>query len=334
MALIMKNSPPADWQTELARAIGDPAELCRLLCLPAEMAAAAVGASREFPLWVPRPFLSRICPGDPHDPLLLQVLPQAAELAAVPGFVPDPLGESTSMLEKGLLWKYQGRILLVATGSCAVHCRFCFRRHFPFSSGNCSKTSWEQILPRVRTEPSIHEVILSGGDPLTLPDDKIAYIIEQLDDISHIRRVRIHSRLPIMIPNRITNELLAVLRGSRLPVIMVVHINHPSEIDNLVAAALGRLVDTGIPVLSQGVLLRGVNDRLEILAALYERLADLRVMPYYLHQLDPVAGAAHFEVPAAEGIALIRQLRARLPGYAVPRYVRETRNGMSKEILE
>ena len=327
------DNSPGDWQSELAQAISDPAELCRLLRLPVELAEAAVGASREFPLWVPLPFLSRMRRGDPHDPLLLQVLPQAAELAVVSGFGPDPLGESTSMPEKGLLWKYQGRILLVATGSCAVHCRFCFRRHFPFSGGDCSEIPWEQILHRVKIERSIHEVILSGGDPLTLPDDKIAYIIKQVAGIPHISRVRIHSRMPIMIPNRITDKLLAGLCGTRLPVIMVVQINHPAEIDEPVAAALGRLVDAGIPVLSQGVLLRGVNDRLEILAALYERLADLRVMPYYLHQLDCVAGAARFEVPVAEGIALIRQLRARLPGYAVPRYVRETCGGECKEVL-
>ncbi len=304
MHLARNNSPPADWQSEIARAISDPVELCRLLDLPAELAKAAVEASRGFPLWVPRPFLSRMRPGDPHDPLLMQVLPQAAELAAVPGFEPDPLGESTSMPEKGLLWKYRGRILIVATGSCAVHCRFCFRRHFPFSRGGCNEISWERIFDRVKNEPSIHEVILSGGDPLTLSDDEIDVILAQLAEISHLRRLRFHSRLPLMIPNRITDKFVAGLRGNRLSVIMVAHINHPAEIDDCVSAALGLLIDGGIPVLSQGVLLRGINDRVEILAALYERLADLRVMPYYLHQLDPVAGASHFEVPVEEGVAL------------------------------
>jgi EF-P beta-lysylation protein EpmB len=333
MPPVLENSPSVDWQSEIARAIRDPAELCRLLDLPAEMAVAAVEASREFPLWVPRPFVSRMRPGDPRDPLLMQVLPQGVELRAVPGFGPDPLGESSSMPEKGLLWKYQGRILVVATGSCAVHCRFCFRRHFPFSSGGCSEIPWEKIFHRIKDEPSIHEVILSGGDPLTLNDNEFTQIINQFANIPHLRRIRVHTRLPIMIPNRITNELLAILSGTRLSPYIVVHINHPAEIDDVVAAALGQLVDAGIPVLSQSVLLRGVNDRLKTLSTLYDRLADLRVMPYYLHQLDPVAGAAHFEVPIAEGIALIHKLRAQLPGYAVPRYVRETSRGAYKEVL-
>jgi L-lysine 2,3-aminomutase len=333
MTFIGKYTPAADWQTELARSIRDPAELCRLLELPAEMAVAASGASCEFSLCVPRSFIARMRPGDPHDPLLLQVLPQAAELATVPGFEPDPLGESSSMPEKGLLWKYQGRILVIATGNCAVHCRFCFRRHFPFSSGGCSKASWERIFQKVQSEPSIHEVILSGGDPLALENDEIAYFLKEFSTTPHLKRIRFHSRLPATIPNRISDDLLALLRSFRFSVLMVMHINHPAEIDDAFAAALGRLIDAGIPVLSQSVLLRGVNDRLETLATLFEWLADLRVMPYYLHQLDPVAGAAHFEVPVAEGIALIRQLRARLPGYAVPRYVRETKSGESKEIL-
>jgi EF-P beta-lysylation protein EpmB len=340
MKLARENSPPADWQTELARSIRDPRELCRLLRLPTETAEKAVRAGKEFCLCVPRPFLSRMHAGDPSDPLLIQVLPQAAEAAEVPGFGTDPLGESFIMPEKGLLWKYRGRILVVATGMCAVHCRFCFRRHFPFSNGGDESEMhendicWEPILARLKKEPSIHEVILSGGDPLALKDSQIAQIVEELEKISHVQRIRIHTRLPIMIPNRVTDELVAIFRSARLPIFLVVHVNHPTEIDDEVATALGCLIDAGVPVLSQGVLLRGVNDRVEILTALYERLVDLRVMPYYLHQLDPVAGAAHFEVPAAEGIALVRQLRARLPGYAVPRYVRETCGGDCKELLE
>jgi L-lysine 2,3-aminomutase len=333
MPMTLKKTPPADWQTELARAVRDPRELCLLLTLPAELAEGAVQAAADFSLCVPRPYLRRMRSGDPRDPLFLQVFPQAAELVSAPGFERDPLGESLSMPEKNLLWKYQGRILVVAADRCAVHCRFCFRRHFPYSGGDCGGVPWESIQERVRNDPSVHEVILSGGDPLMLPDEEIGSIIHRFGEIPHVGRVRIHSRLPIMIPHRINERLLAVLRDSRLAVIMVVHVNHPAEIDDAVAAALGRLVDAGIPVLSQGVLLRGVNDRVETLVALYERLADLRVMPYYLHQLDRVAGAAHFEVPIDEGIALVRQLRARLPGYAVPRYVRETCGGECKEVL-
>jgi L-lysine 2,3-aminomutase len=360
MPPVTKNPPLADWQLEIARAVCDPVELCRLLDLPIELAEAAAGAAREYRLWAPRPFVARMRRGDPRDPLLLQVLPQAAELADVPGFGPDPLGESSSMLEPGLLWKYQGRVLVVATGDCAVHCRFCFRRHFPFSGGDSEghqgdsilflgdstgsgyrvsraakkATVPERIFRRIAAEPSIHEVILSGGDPLMLSDDDIADIVTRFAEAPHVARIRIHSRLPAMIPSRISDSLLSALRGSRLTPVLVVHINHPAEIDETVAAALGRAVDAGIPVLSQGVLLRGINDDVEVLAAMYERLADLRVMPYYLHQLDAVAGAAHFEVPVEKGVALMRQLRDRLPGYAAPRYVRETRNGACKELLE
>jgi EF-P beta-lysylation protein EpmB len=326
-------SSSADWQTELARAVRDPAELCRQLELPAEMASAALRVSEGFPLCVPRPFLGRMRRGDPCDPLLLQVLPQADETTSAPGFEPDPLGESSSMIEKGLLWKYQGRILALSAGSCSIHCRFCFRRHFPYSSGDFSDAAWHSILQRTKIEPSIHEVILSGGDPLLLSDEKIAQILEKFAAIPHLRRIRLHSRLPITIPNRITDNLLSALENTRLPVVFVVHVNHPAEIDDAVASAFGRLIDAGIPVLSQGVLLRKINDRADILAELYERLVDLRVMPYYLHQLDRVAGSAHFEVPEAEGVAIIEQLRARLPGYAVPRYVRETAGGEYKKVL-
>jgi L-lysine 2,3-aminomutase len=383
MLPVTKNPPSADWEMEIAWAVCNPFELCRLLDLPSEVAKAALGAVREYRLWAPRPFIARMRHGDPRDPLLLQVLPQAAELAEVPGFGPDPLGESSSMPEPGLLWKYQGRVLVVATGACAVHCRFCFRRHFPFFGGESEAgpdgsiargdsrqgdrplfpgdsacfdnrgsragkkatvrvrqvaahclLDLDRILNRVAVEPSTHEVILSGGDPLMLTDFEIAYVVRRLADMPHVTRIRIHSRLPVMIPGRVTDGLLAALRRSRLAPVLVVHINHPAEIDDDVAAALGRVADAGIPVLSQGVLLRGINDDVETLAALYERLVDLRVMPYYLHQLDAVAGAAHFEVPVEEGVALMRALRARLPGYAVPRYVRETRMGACKELLE
>jgi KamA family protein len=191
----------------------------------------------------------------------------------------------------------------------------------------------EDVLKQIAADPSIHEVILSGGDPLALPDAELAQIVGRLAEISHLRRLRIHTRLPVMIPQRITDELPALLRGNRLSPIMVVQVNHPAEIDPAVAEAFGRLVDAGVPLLNQAVLLRGVNDRADVLAELCERLVDLRVMPYYLHQLDPVAGAAHFEVPIETGRALMAALRARLPGYAVPRYVRETRGGTSKEVL-
>jgi EF-P beta-lysylation protein EpmB len=290
-------------------------------------------AATRFPLLVPRPFLSRICPGDPHDPLLLQVLPQAAEAEDVPNYHADPLGEASTTRCPGLLGKYHGRSLMVTTGACAVHCRFCFRRHFPYQEIPQTQADWEPALRQIAAQESIREVILSGGDPLTQPDEWFGELAGRLAKIPHLTRLRLHTRVPIMIPQRITDALLGWLLSTRLSPLVVVHVNHPAEIDAPVAAALGRLVAAGIPVLSQGVLLRGINDRADVLAALYERLIDLRVMPYYLHQLDAVAGAAHFEVPEATGRELIAQLRARLPGYAVPRYVREIPGGVNKEVL-
>lgn len=223
--------------------------------------------------------------------------------------------------------------MIVASGVCAVHCRFCFRRHFPYIQA-LSGAAWSGVLLQIAADATIEEVILSGGDPLTTPDGRLAEIARQLAEIPHLRRLRVHSRLPIVLPQRVTGELLAWLRGTRLTTYMVVHCNHPAEIDAATAAALARLVDAGVPVLNQAVLLRGVNDDVDALAELCGRLADLRVLPYYLHQLDRVAGAAHFEVHESRGRELVRQLRERLPGYAVPRYVRDVPGAMHKEVLE
>ena len=316
------------WQSALAEAVRDPAELCRLTGLDPSLAEEARLAAGGFPLLVPRPYLARIRRGDPADPLLAQVLPRALEQAETPGFTADPLGETEAQCIPGVLGKYPGRLLIVATGACGVHCRFCFRRHFAYP-----QISWESAIDRLAGEQSVEEVILSGGDPLILPDEQLTQIANRLAAIPHVRRLRLHTRLPIVIPDRVTDGLLACLRATRLTPLMVVHVNHPAELDDAVAAALGRLIDAGVPVLSQSVLLRGVNDDVGVLTALFRRLVDLRVMPYYLHQLDAVAGAAHFEVPVAVGKQLIAQLRALLPGYAVPRYVRETRGAAGKSAL-
>lgn len=286
-----------------------------------------------FRLLVPRPYLRRIRLGDPTDPLLLQVAPQSRECVSLPGFLDDPVGDGDAQCAPGLLWKYAGRILMVATGACAVHCRYCFRRHYPYEDLPPQRQKWAETLEFLRRHPDVHELILSGGDPLMIDDRSLGELVELLATVPHLRRLRIHSRLPVMIPQRVTGALLQLLRGQRFASIVVVHVNHPAEIDADVAAALGRLVDAGIPVLNQAVLLRGVNDSADVLAALCERLVDLRVMPYYLHQLDRVAGAAHFEVPEPEGHALVAELRRRLPGYAVPRYVRETAGGEHKEVI-
>ncbi len=320
-----------DWPSVLCDAVRCRTELCRLLDLDVS-SVGSEAAVETFPLLVPRPYLARIRPGDPQDPLLLQVLPQAAETDKAPGYGADPLGEADALACPGLLSKYPGRSLIVTTGRCAVHCRFCFRRHFR-GENDPSQPDWQAAVEQIRSTPSVREAILSGGEPLTLADDQLARLLEELSTIRHLRRVRIHSRMPVAIPQRIDDRLVGLLRDSRLPVILVVHVNHPAEIDGAVADAFARLVDAGIPVLSQSVLLRGINDRLETLAELFDRLVDLRVMPYYLHQLDRVQGAAHFEVPESDGIRLIAQLRKQLPGYAVPRYVRETPGGAAKEVL-
>jgi len=324
-----ENGPP-DWQAAVADAVRDPAELCRLLRLDPSL----TESSPKGPcLLVPRDYLSRIRPGDPTDPLLLQVLPQAAERIAEPDAQTDPLGEAQATVAPGLLRKYKGRSLIVTTGGCCVHCRFCFRRHFQFSKSPQGGGFLEGALRHIAADESIHEVILSGGDPLTLPDEQLAELAECLAEIPHLRRFRVHTRMPVMIPSRVTDELIVWLAGTRLTPIVVVHVNHPAELDASVAAALTRLIDSGITVLSQSVLLGRVNDGVEVLVELCERLVGLRVMPYYLHQLDRVSGAAHFEVPVTEGEQLIDALRERLPGYAVPRYVREIPGEPSKTVL-
>ncbi len=323
----------AAWQSVVSASVRDRDELCRLLGLDGPVDAAATEAAAGFPLLVPRTYLARIRPRDPRDPLLLQVLPQADEQVAAPGYRADPLGEVDAMACPGLLSKYAGRSLIVTNGACCVHCRFCFRRHFPFEHSPQTVEDWRPALAKIAADGSIHEVILSGGDPLMLPDRQLADLAALLAEIPHVRRLRLHTRLPVMIPQRVTDDLLRWLRATRLVPIVVVHVNHPAEIDDMVATALGRLIDSGVPVLAQSVLLCGINDDIDTLTALYERLVDVRVMPYYLHQLDPVAGAAHFEVSEEIGRTLIAQLRARLPGYAVPRYVRETRGGANKEML-
>ena len=313
-------------------AVRDPAELCRLLYLPVDFEPVARAAASQFPLFVPRGFVARMRPGDPDDPLLRQVLPIADEMAEVRGFVVDPVDDNAAARQAGLLQKYEGRVLMIATGTCAVHCRYCFRRHFPYDETPRSLKDWQPALDEIADDTSIHEVILSGGDPLTLVDTTLAALVERLESIPHIRRLRIHTRLPIVIPERVTDELVAMLGDSRLTPVVVLHANHANELDQHVATAVAKLADAGIMLLNQAVLLAGINDSVETQAALSERLIDLRVVPYYLHQLDRVAGAAHFEVPIADGRQIIDELRTRLPGYAVPRYVQEVAGVSSKQI--
>jgi EF-P beta-lysylation protein EpmB len=313
----------------LSQAITDPAELLRELGLSPGLLPAAVSAGQEFRLRVPRGFVARMRHGDRHDPLLRQVLPVGEELDPVAGFSSDPLDELSAMPVPGLLHKYQGRVLLTTTGACAVHCRYCFRRHYPYSEANPQREQ-QQTLDYLQQHTEVSEVILSGGDPLTLSDSRLGRLTDALQTIPHITRLRLHSRVPVVLPERVDDALLDWLGATRLQTVLVIHSNHPHEIDPAVCAAMRRLQEAGVTLLNQSVLLRGVNDRAETLAALSERLFEAGVLPYYLHQLDPVQGAAHFAVADRTAILLINQLLARLPGYLVPRLVREQAGHTSK----
>lgn len=323
---------PGDWRRAFRDAITDPHELLDLLGLPG-LAAQLPADTGSFPLRVPRGFVARMRPGDPADPLLRQVLPLDEEFRPVPGFATDAVGDLASRGARGVLHKYHGRSLLVATGSCAVHCRYCFRRHFPYGEQAAPADGWRDALDYLRAHPEVSEVILSGGDPLSLATAKLAELAAGLRRLPQVRRLRLHTRLPVVLPERVDAELLAWIATLPWPVVLVIHANHAREIDSSVAGALAALRRVGVRLLNQSVLLRGVNDDVETLAALSERLFECDVQPYYLHQLDRVAGAAHFEVDDAQARALSDQLRARLPGYLVPLLVRELPGDSSKRPL-
>jgi len=322
-----------DWQTALGQAITDPAELLDLLGLGHEWLPAARDAARAFPLRVPRAFVARMRRGDPADPLLRQVLPLAEERLVVEGFGPDPVGDLAAHKAPGVLHKYQGRVLLTATGACAIHCRYCFRRHFPYAEANASTENWRAALDYVTTHPDVHEVILSGGDPLTLSDRRLSEFVRALEDCAHVERLRLHTRLPVVLPERVTRELCAWLSGTRLKTVVVIHANHAQELDDSVRLACQRLADSGATLLNQSVLLRGVNDSVTALTQLSETLFAAGVLPYYLHLLDRVQGAAHFDVSEEIGRQLMAGLNACLPGYLVPRLVREVPGASAKELV-
>ncbi len=321
------------WHQIFKEAIRDCHQLCQELDLPARLAEETSSSTEDFPLFVPRPYLRRIRRGDPRDPLLLQVWPRREEQAPFPGGSADPVGDGAASLRPGLIHKYPGRALIVATGTCAVHCRYCFRRQFPYGSVPRTLEQWRPALNDIAADTSLREIILSGGDPLTLRDGLLAGLGEELASIPHVQMLRVHTRVPIMIPQRVTSELLDWLGGSRLRTVMVLHANHARELDDEVGSALARLSRAGVMLLNQAVLLREINDSVSALRDLSLRLVDLGVVPYYLHQLDRIHGAAHFEVDIGRGRQLVEELRARLPGYAVPRYVQEIPGQSSKTLL-
>ena len=318
------------WQQHWRKAISDPHELLRILGLQGQASRLLTTADTGFAMRVPRGFAARMRHGDVNDPLLLQVLPGHAELRVTPGYHEDAVGDLDAVAVPGVLHKYAGRALLIATGACAINCRYCFRRHFPYAEENASSARWRAAIDYLAGDPSISEVILSGGDPLSLATAKLAALTDELVRIPHIRRLRIHSRLPIVLPERVDSELLRWLAGLPLQKVLVVHANHPNEIDESVSRACRQLAEVGVSLLNQSVLLRRINDSVDALAGLSERLFDCGVLPYYLHQLDRVAGTAHFEVADPKARELIESLRMRLPGYLVPRLVRETAGAASK----
>jgi EF-P beta-lysylation protein EpmB len=283
-----------------------------------------------FPLRVPRGFVARMRHSDPTDPLLLQVLPRRAEHDVVAGFTVDAVGDMASRAGHGLLHKYDGRALLIASGSCAVNCRYCFRRHFPYGEEIAAAAQWRDALAHVKADPSIRELILSGGDPLSLATHKLAELTRGLADMPHVIRLRIHTRLPVVLPERIDNDFTDWLAALPLQKVVVLHANHANEFDGTVDAACARLRAAGATLLNQSVLLKEVNDNADTLVALCERSFAAGVLPYYLHQLDKVAGAAHFEVSDERALALMEVLRGKLPGYLVPKLVRELQGDPSK----
>ncbi|WP_310149251.1 EF-P beta-lysylation protein EpmB [Luteimonas sp. 3794] len=324
---------PRRWQQAWREAVRDPRELLDLLGLGNIAPGVSAEAAAQFPLRVPRSFVARMRQGDPHDPLLRQVLPLDAEMRPVPGFSLDAVGDGAAKAGHGVIHKYQGRALLVTTGSCAVHCRYCFRRHFPYAEETAAANGWREAVAAIAADTSIDEVLLSGGDPLSLATAKLVELADALRAIPHVRRLRIHTRLPIVLPERVDAELCAWLAALPWPVAIVVHVNHAHEFDADVDSAMRALRDTGAVLLNQAVLLRGVNDDVDTLAGLAERGFAAGVLPYYLHQLDRVAGAAHFEVDDATALALHAALVARQSGYLVPRLVREVAGDASKRSM-
>ena len=323
--------PRDDWQSQLRSVISSAGELLAQLDLQPDDVGYSAAACADFALKVPQAFVRRMRPGDPRDPLLLQVLARSQELTDTVGYGPDPLGEiGAANPVRGIIHKYHGRVLLIVSGGCAINCRYCFRRHFPYTENQNSRREWREALDYIRRDEDISEVILSGGDPLLASDDHLGELVTQVAEITHVRRLRIHTRLPVVIPDRVTSGLLEAITRRNLQTVAVIHSNHSNEFDGAVDAALARMSRAGIKLLNQSVLLAGINDTVAALTALSERLFAAGVLPYYLHLLDRVQGAAHFDVPEARARELLAGITATLPGYLVPKLVREVAGAPSK----
>jgi EF-P beta-lysylation protein EpmB len=321
------------WKTELSLCIGSVNELLNSVQLNAEQLPISQSAAEDFPLRVPRPFVERMEIGNPNDPLLNQVLPVTQETQSVIGFSPDPLDENHHNPIPGVVHKYANRLLLIVSPHCAINCRYCFRRHFPYQENRQNKQQWQQALDYIKLHQEINEVIFSGGDPLAANDNFLGWLTGQIADIPHIKRLRIHTRLPVVIPTRIDQAFLDWATGTRLKPIVVLHINHRNEIDTAVQQMIQRLLSQGLLVMNQTVLLKTINNSAQTLVELSEALYDAGVLPYYLHLLDPVAGASHFDISAHQAHQIYSQLQARLPGFLVPKLVREVAGEKSKTLV-
>ena len=321
------------WQKSLAEAIRDPLELLTLLDLDQDKYKKQLYFADGFKLLVPLSYVKKMKKGDWNDPLLKQVLPISDEQQSVAGFVSDPVGDLNAEVSSGVLHKYQGRVLLITTGACAVHCRYCFRRHFPYGDSLSSQKNWKDTLYQIRTDRSIHEVILSGGDPLMLSDERLRSMCEELVNIPHVKTLRFHTRIPLFLPERINTEFLTWISDLAIQKVMVIHANHANELDDVVGSVLESLRSVGFSLLNQSVLLKGINDDNKLLENLSYQLFKYQVLPYYLHQLDRVQGAAHFEVERSKAIALVDKLKENLPGYLVPKLVEEVSCERSKQAV-
>ncbi|TBR44386.1 EF-P beta-lysylation protein EpmB [Marinomonas agarivorans] len=321
------------WQHAIATAVKNIEVLASLLQLPVAALKKGQDAHQAFPLMVPMPYLQRIEKGNPNDPLLLQVLPDIRETDTISGYIKDPLAESDFTPQSALVHKYKSRLLVIASGSCAVNCRYCFRRHFPYADNQLSNDEWQNTLNYIERHSHINEVIFSGGDPLMQKDKQLAARIQSLETLPQIKRVRFHTRLPVVIPQRINAELVDWVNSTHLNIIMVWHINHPNEIDEAVIQAANTVRKAGVTLLNQGVILKGVNDTTAVQVALSERLFEAGILPYYMFTMDPVQGAAHFDVPLAQAQKLMGQVAAELPGYLVPKLAKEIPGQKAKTVL-
>ncbi len=321
------------WQSEFKTAITNIEALCQTLELDSKQLAVNLTHKHNFPLRVPHSYAQRMKKSDPNDPLLLQVLPQTSELNNVADYSTDPVGDLNSIKSTGLLQKYQGRALLLATSRCAIHCRYCFRQHFPYSDQNPKHDAWQTAVEELKKDSSISEIILSGGDPLVLSDEQLGKLVKKLEYVRHISTLRIHTRLPVVIPNRICDSLLNWMKNTRFKVVIVLHINHAQEINFELECKLKELTKIGCLLLNQSVLLNNVNADADSLIGLSRKLFSINVLPYYLHMLDKVQGAAHFDVPKNTARMLMQEVSNQLPGYLVPKLVEEVKNESSKSLI-